>query len=462
MSKAGLDDRDWNILLNAIEEQQCVLVLGPDSARLTDSDSGHTITSGLAAALTASAPDIEDTDLLLAAQNRLYAEDKKDYLYYDVDKFFERYDGTTTDMHRHFAKLPFSLCIQTSPDRFLRNALIEEGKSPVEAYYDFSASGARVKVLGDNSGALVDCRPECPLVFNLHGHPANSESLVLSRRDTLDFLVSLPEYTSYLPSSLIRRLGSSDTRFLFVGFGFNLWYSQMLLHVLRKDAIQHRGIRRSVAVEPDSFFTEEPVTHTATFYNQEHSIDFSQMTFDELAGELAQRYSRVSAKASEGETISVASSEEMPLVFLCYNRLDEHGVQMFADALKERGVRVWWDRDNILAGDQWSAKVQHAIAQLADYFVILHSENFTRREAYSGKEIEAALDREGKFMHTKQKFIIPCHFMGARERIEALGQIDYKAVDDPAEVGPIVKSMMEDWVEHDRAAAKRLGDGRVQ
>ena len=449
-----MEDRDWDILLQSIRDEQCVLVLGPDSARLADDEENLTLTDRLARELCDGddAADAARPDLLHAAQNRIY--DNEDHFYYDVRQFLERYDATSSELHRRLSRLPFSLCVQTSPDRFLYNALTEAGKQPIEAYFDFSDGGGRVKVVGEDRSALMECSPDRPLIFSLHGHMADPRSLVLTRNDTLDFLVSLSESAASLPSFLVRHVGSSDTRFLFFGFGFNRWYSQMLLHVLRKEAIRHRRVGRSIAIEPDSFFAQDS-QQIATFYHREHSIDFEESSFHEFTEALASRYDAMAGTESRSEAVTVAHSDDMPLVFLCYNRQDEANVRRLARALEDRGLRVWWDHGMIKGGDHWSVKLQHAIGELVDYFVVIHSTNFASREAYSGKEVKAALDRSDRFFGTGWRFIIPCHFMGERDRLHALQEFDYAIVDEPEACDEIVDTVIDDWSRNKRLDAKK-------
>jgi hypothetical protein len=440
-----LDDRNWDILIDAIHENQCVLVLGPEVARLPGED-GATLTDRLAEELCAGAEGLVpgQADLTEAAQMRLY--DDEDILYYDVGKFFERHDETTTEVHRALASLPFTLCVQTSPDRFLYQAYRARNVEAVEAYYHFSKGGGEVRIIGDDPKLLYQCGPDRPLIFYLHGHPAEPRSLVLSWNDTLDFLVKLFEYTAQLPPVLQGPMGNSATRFLFFGFGFHRWYSQMLLHVLRRDAIRQRRLGRSIAVEPRSFFSQEHEAQTATFYHREHRIDFPQNTFEEFSAELSRRYAEHHPETEETLSVSVTSSAGMPYVFMCYNRDDdENAVSQLAAALKQKGLRLWWDRESVEGGDRWKLKVRHAIEHQVDYFVVLHSQNLFKRAAHSSVEVDLALELNKRYLGTGQRFIIPCNFLGAREYSPLLEEFSYLEVDGAGDAGRLVDTIMKDW-----------------
>ncbi len=93
-------------------------------------------------------------------------------------------------------------------------------------------------------------------------------------------------------------------------------------------------------------------------------------------------------------------------VFLSYAHEDKVAAGRLHDALKQRGLEVWWDERALLGG----ANITHAIrdgVRDADHFVLCCSENLARRERTGVRpEIALAIKKHAERMGAKG-FIIP-------------------------------------------------------
>ena len=256
-----IQDRDWNRLLETIRRGRCILVLGSDASVNPDDARQTPLTILLAEMLAESlpsearAPAGSDKDLALVAQLFLSCRDRDRYdLEMDVNTFYGQFQNQTTQLHRDLASLPFSLCLTMTPDHYLAEGFRQENKSPICGYYNFTNPG--------RSTPLSETGPERPIVYGLFGDLEKPESLVLSETEQLDYLVKVVRGSSSLPSYIAAKLADVQTSFLFIGFGFQRWYSRILLYVLQ--TFEHRT--RSMALESNDFFEHADLAHTAMFF----------------------------------------------------------------------------------------------------------------------------------------------------------------------------------------------------
>ncbi len=392
-----LTDRDWLRLVRTIERGSCVLLLGADVA--TDPSGQHTeslsvlLAHELAADLPAAMPVANPDDLAHVAELYVSQRDRdRTDLEMLVEEFYRPYRGQSTPFHECLAALPFALCITTTPDQFLQTAFqAVTGKTPATDFYHFRSG--RVPHLKAPSA-------ERPLLYGLYGDLANSESLVLTETDLLDFLVKVISKSPELPSELVRQFADPDMSFLFLGFGFQRWYLRMLLHVLRTD----RPRSRSFALEDASFFSLPDEPQTAVFYDHAHAIEFKHCSWTDFARELRRRYQEATGRP---EPATAEPPADAPTVFLCHSNDDRDRVAELGQRLRERGLKTWRDRDKLQGGDNWDRTLVHVIRNQVDYVLVLHTPNMLgEAESYVYKEIKIALERQQKFAEG-HRFVLP-------------------------------------------------------
>ena len=276
----NLNERDWHRLIEAINRKNCVLLAGPDVVFDPDGSDSVPLSCALARKLAESlpnnAPAVSD-DLAHVAQLRYNADGDRSDLEFEVEEFYKLLAERTSDFHRNLAALPFTLRLTTTPANFMTNAFRAAGKSPILEFYHFRKH---------RPTELSDTNPQRPIVYHLYGDIKELDSLVLTETDLLEFLVNVVRGAPALPAYIAGQLADPQTSFLFLGFGFQRWYSHILLHVLR--TYGHRN--RSLAVEAASFFDHPESKHTALFFEKEHKIEFRQHSWFDFAAELRRRY----------------------------------------------------------------------------------------------------------------------------------------------------------------------------
>ena len=278
-------------------------------------------------------------------------------------------DPYTTGLHRDLALLPFRMVLQTTPDRMMYNAFREAGKpGVVEGYYDY---------YGVSSEAPTSLpASDRPLVYSLFGRHDHPESMVLTDKNLLDYLVRITKGEPSLPDSVRSTLRMPSTLFLFVGFGFTSWWLRLLLKVLDITGVENR--LPSLALEDSASFA---LAHENKGFFESESIYIQAGDWRALARELAARYSgEISRQAACPPALRAEpAGARRPLVFLSYASEDAAAVDKLRRDLETCGVSVWQDVRDLRSGDNWEARI-HEYIRRVDYFIFVQTENMDRRD----------------------------------------------------------------------------------
>src|SRR5476651_581086 len=93
-------------------------------------------------------------------------------------------------------------------------------------------------------------------------------------------------------------------------------------------------------------------------------------------------------------------------VFLSYAREDTASAQRIAEALRSHGVEVWFDKNELVGGDAWDAKIRGQIGSCALFVPIISANTQARGEGYFRLEWKLAVDRSHLMAHD-QPFLLP-------------------------------------------------------
>jgi hypothetical protein len=429
-----LSEREWRRLVETVRRGNCVLVLGSDVALDPDDTTGLPLSSRLAEQLAADLgqPPSDPHDLPLVAQTYLREPDRDRYdLEIDTRDFYARYLGQTTAVHRHLAALPFSLCLTTTPEDFMAEAFRQQSnKQPTSEFYDFSDPGRRP--------VLVGGVPERPIVYRLFGSLDRTQSLVLAESELLDFLVTLVRGSSGLPDYIAGELGDKGTAFLFLGFGFQRWYTRILLHVLQ--AYKHPT--RSLAIEGETFFAHPEQARTALFFEQASSIVFCQQDWEQFAAELHRRFDATAAPPPADD--AALNTTTAPKVFLCHDSRDREQVTTLERQLNSLGVNTWRDAQELRGGDDWDRRIEHVLRKQVDYVLVCETPGMVSKgESYLHKEIKVALARQQQFP-IGQRFILPATLAAGAgfAHLDRLHRADLTTITG---VVALAHELLDDW-----------------
>ena len=431
----ALNDQDWRILVETIHDRRCVLLLGPGAAVAPDGPDGLPLTTRLAYHLADHLPSgaVGRCDnfahVAQIYQHHIQARLKLELA---VRDFFARYKDMTTPLHQELAKLPFTLCVNTTFDRFLRNAFEASGKTPIYEFYDFRKA---------RDSYLRDTDPSHPIVYDFFGN-LGRPSPVLTENDLLDFLVNVIKGTPPLPPYIAARFREATTSFLFLGFGFRNWYVRILLHILQT----HGHENPSLALEDPVCFNHPEWPQTTVFFGKKHLIEFRHQPWESFASTLREHYERFADSEPE-ETPTLP--EDAPKVFLCHSHRDREAAAALAAQLKALGVAVWLDRQNLRGGDNWRRQIPQVIWKQVDYVCVLQSRAMAEKvESYCYGEIHEAMERQQYFAEG-ELFVIPVQLEGGvmLNELASLHCIDLSILQGVHELASTVK---EDWKRPER------------
>lgn len=80
-----------------------------------------------------------------------------------------------------------------------------------------------------------------------------------------------------------------------------------------------------------------------------------------------------------------------PTIFISYARANEDFVRKLADFLRLNGFDVWFDKDSLLAGDDWQSVIFREISNARIFLVCFSAESMDHR-GYFHKEMRIAMD----------------------------------------------------------------------
>jgi hypothetical protein len=198
-----------------IEEERCVLLIGPEIIQIDGKSQTRYVHEQV---LEQEADHIDyyypNDSLFLfkddADKNRVARRVKKLYRGMDLP----------LDVYHRILELPIPLVISLNPDTFLPDAAQRYGLAHHFSHFRFTGQAT------DEVGAPTAARP---LFYNLCGCRTEEESLLLDYEDLFRLLRAvLPDG---LPNKIRLKLREASS-FLFLGFDFERWYTQLLLQLL--------------------------------------------------------------------------------------------------------------------------------------------------------------------------------------------------------------------------------------
>jgi hypothetical protein len=442
--------RELRGLVERVKRGDCVLVLGPRLAiRATDPDRrplDELLACDLLDSLRKRGTQVSPAPISLRRVADLYyrlSQDRED-LELAVQDFYAREAESTTDFHRDLARLPFKLCVCASPDSLMLNAFKEADKSPQKGYYCFKQTSKKISK-HFSEARLFSPTSDKPLVYHLFGHCDDPRSLVLTEGDLIEFLVSIARGDPPVPDEVRSVLADRAASFLFLGFGFHNWYLRVLLQVMGVYGHQSKAI----AFEDTQFFDHPEHEQTVGFFSGDRLIDFRRLRWDVFARQLRETYEvSVPPKTEGAAAVQQSESATTPRAFLSYASEDREAVDALAEKLVVRGIRVWQDKQDLRAGDDWNQVLLDVIARRVDYVVAVQTAAMTMvTKGVFHREIEAAMLQQsemGEFDGQKLRFLIPVR-IGDCPLLSSLKVFHVIDVSDTDGVNLLATSILEDW-----------------
>lgn len=228
-----MNDQDWNLLMRRIESKKCTPFLGAGASTCA-LPAGSEIAARWAELESFPLEDVND--LAQVAQFlHIHHDDAlhpKELLCEIVNEVGSPDFANSAAPHGPLAQMPFPLVMTTNYDNFMFDAFQVYGKAPT---IELCRWNSRIRHL---AGPFADPEFEAseanPVVYHLHGHCNQPESIVLTEDDYLDFLVTASRDQNLLPHQIQRALAGSSL--LFIGYRLKDWDFRVL----------HRGLVMAV------------------------------------------------------------------------------------------------------------------------------------------------------------------------------------------------------------------------
>ncbi len=252
----------------------------------------------------------------------------------------------------------------------------------------FNDNPKDVSTFGD---ITKDSDMQIPTLYYMFGKANNSRlhSFVVTDEDILAFCRSwLTE--DKRPQKLSRELG--DKFLLFLGCDYPDWLVRFIWYSMRQD-LDKSGMLVGEGAE-DSLIEFLNRMHVNTQKNPEIVIT-----------ELERR---IEKRVKEYNDDKFNAPKERTDVFISYCRINGAEAERLYDALTYKGLNVWYDRENLAAGDKWLEKIYKAI-KTTKFCVVLISKLMLSQVNESHvyrKEWNMAIEHS-RGMGGKRGFIIP-------------------------------------------------------
>lgn len=274
--------RDWTNLIRAIQEQRCILMLGPSLARAEYENEWMSLNEIFALHL---AKELEDEGIEYEQEherNLTYMSQKfftipnvrRTDLEGEIKEAYEQNIQTIPPIYEELAKYPFHLIINTNPDDFMLRALHKAGKhNSTSHWYNFRK---------DSEPEIGNISSETPLVYNLFGSFKKPETLILTEQDQVDFIKSVVRNEPPIPNKIMSQFDERKT-YLFLEFDLRNWHFRLMLDGL------------NLKKESKSLIPKFSKAHfdllTKEFYQNRFNFNFIDKDLPQFSSELTQKFS---------------------------------------------------------------------------------------------------------------------------------------------------------------------------
>ena len=378
----SLEPRQWNNLLEAINNGSCIVLLGPKIS--TAKKDGQSLYEAFSKSLTAE----------LKKEKIAYDKTHEGSLTYimqryttipnvapsdpgfEAKKFYKEYEGEFNVVQQTLAELPINMVINTSPDNAMVHALKNAGKfKTIHAWYDYRK---------EQKQEFDTPTAEAPLVFNLFGYYEQAGSLVLTESDQVEFMKNVLKDQPPLPPKLLSQLDSRKT-YLFLGFDWEQWNLRLLLQAM--------NLAKECNILAHSQEEVKLQATTRDFYESSFRFSFITENIEKFVAELKEKYSKSSP---ETETTT-----EKKKLFIVADPKDEDFKNELFKNLKPLAADVWHE-GLIEAGSEVDATVLENLEN-ANIILLLISADFLASDAIFKREWKVALKKH----KDKSAIVIP-------------------------------------------------------
>ena len=425
LSSNDYDENDpaWDIFIDQIIEGNVIPVIGPDI--LCEKGNPHQTILNYFIKIFGVKGNVKSfTELIydpaFTANNR-----QRDYIYSYINQFLFK-----CSKHKFFI-----------PSQLLRDILsikqfpfvITTSFIPVveEVMRDIWHDNLKVMCFNNNPSENQDIKDEIdlhnPTVYYMFGKVGDSaHRYVVTDIDMLDFCSSWIADTEGRPSKLVSSLGKKYL--LMIGNSYSDWLFRFIWYSLRKSGTGG-GLYACEDIDDDlSRFLQRNQT-------------FLRKPPKEVINIMRRK---LETKLSDKKRNKFASVQYYADVFISYSRAASEIAQKLYDALTQRGINVWYDRNNITRGGKFMDEIFQGI-RTAKYFIpvlTLNVEEETKAQHVYREEWDEAMRVGIRYGRT---YIIPISEKGLDfyhaaipDRLRQHNAIEFESINDIENVASLI------------------------
>lgn len=334
------DEERWEELLDEIMAGNVIPVIGPDF-QIEDEKNFHTQLIDLFA------KKFEVNDEPQTFSQLIYDKDKKflsaakkpEVIYKLINQVLSKVKKRPSDLLlRLLGTKKFPFVITTSFTPVVENAMNQIWEGKTVSVLQFRNDPGRDLKIGEGD-VQSEKQMSVPTVFYMFGKFSEEKNrYVVTDVDMMEFCKS---WLAGLKTPRVLTEAIKSRYLLVLGNNYSDWLFRFICYSLRSSA---EGLRSSLMVNPQ-MDEDNPLIQ---FLNRLET--FIQKDPEFVVKEIERRIlEREAQNKSEEQKKQTYKTD----VFLSYSRNDETTVKKLYDILSRRGLRVWYDRNDIKEADNW-------------------------------------------------------------------------------------------------------------
>jgi hypothetical protein len=235
-------------------------------------------------------------------------------------------------------------------------------------------------------------------LVHLFGKVSSRLKFPLTEEDLLESLRWLYETR---PARLLDQLESRNL--LLIGNGFPDWLTRMFIRSLRRDRLSDDRSTMKWLAEGETARDPKLVLFLESLAS---GIFVYGGSIDDFVAKI---YATAAQSEPESSASRTAASREPPesTVFLSFSLNDRSAAEAVVRCLRARNLDVWYEAQELVAGDVFDAKIPPAIKNCVFFMCLLSRHTENQREGYFRQEWGWALQRLPKQTGARRRFIVP-------------------------------------------------------
>lgn len=358
------DEERWDELLDEIMAGHVIPVIGPDF-QIDDEKNFHMQLIDLFAKKFGVIGE-NDTDSgpktfsqLMYDKKFLSTAKKPEFIYKLIHQVLTKVTKRPSDLLlRLLATKKFPFVITTSFTPVVENAMRQVWEGEEVTVLQFRNDPSRDLKAGEGDVQSIK-QMSMPTVFYMFGKYSEEKNrYVVSDVDMMEFCKS---WLANLKTPHVLTEAIKSRYLLVLGNNYSDWLFRFICFSLRSSA---EGLRSSLMVSSSNNENDlliQFLNRLETFIQRD-----PEFVVSEIERRIKERESR-----GHQETKNTTAYEND--IFLSYSRNDEEVVKRLYDLLSSRGLRVWYDRNNIKEADNWRQAILNGIRRSRIFVPILSS-----------------------------------------------------------------------------------------